>query len=57
MFDLSPYCSCIELFNVFIGASGQNTIYTMAMPKGKESLEGYTYDKSSETELALKVSM
>lgn len=62
MFDLNSHCFCILWFydfNCFIfyllGASGLNTIYTMSVPKGKESHEGFTYDKSLETELALKV--
>lgn len=33
-----------------------NTIYTIASPIGKISDEAYTYDKSLETDLVLKVS-
>uniref|UniRef100_A0A2H8TZF4 Apolipophorin n=1 Tax=Melanaphis sacchari TaxID=742174 RepID=A0A2H8TZF4_9HEMI len=38
------------------GASGENTIYTISSPSGKNSDNGYTYNKSLETDLVLMTS-
>lgn len=48
-------CACV-IYERFLGVSGSNMIYTMSAPKGIEIEDEFTYDKSLETDLVLKVS-
>lgn len=47
----------LHALNYFPGASGSNNIYSISSPKGKQSNDGYYYDQSLETNLALSVSI
>lgn len=50
------YSCAYVIYERFLGASGSNMIYTMSAPKGTKIEDEFTYDKSLETDLVLKVS-